>query len=380
MSKDYYALIGVERTASADDIKKAFRRKARELHPDVNDAPDAEERFKELNEAYDVLSDPAKRSQYDRFGSVGNTNGYPGAGAGGYQYVDLEDLFGGMGGMGDIFSSFFSGGQGRRSTARREGRDMNVALTVTLEEVATGVDKEIAYDRLAPCDECGGSGAAEGGTETTCPDCGGTGHVTTVQRTFLGQMQTQSPCPTCQATGKIIDKPCAECEGQGRVPDRERVTVPIPAGIREGQRLRVAGMGEAGMHGAAAGDLYVTVRVSQHERFMRDGDDLHMPLKVPMVQAALGARTVIEGILGEVEVQIPEGTQPGDRVKVRAEGLPRFGSDARGDLFVHVDVTVPKNLSKRQREILEEYANESGDEFSEHKGVFARIHDAIKGS
>lgn len=377
MAQDYYATLGVEKNATADEIKKAFRRKARELHPDVNDATDAEERFKELNEAYDVLSDTNKKAQYDQFGSVGNGGGYPGGGAGGYQYVDFSDIFGGMGGMGDVFSSFFGGSAGRRSTVRREGRDMNVMINVTIQEVATGVEREIVYDRLAPCDVCGGSGAAEGGESVTCPDCHGTGHVTTVQRTFLGAMQTQSMCPNCQGTGHVIDKPCEECEGQGRVPDREHVTVKVPKGIRNGQQLRVAGFGEAGMHGAASGDLLVTVQVEEDDTFAREGDTLHTRIEVPMVQAALGAELEIPGILGPVTVKIPEGCQDGQKIRVRDEGLPRLNSDARGDLIVHVDVIVPKNLTKRQRELLTELANEMGNPVSSHKGWFRRFLQTI---
>ncbi|NTU89386.1 MAG: DnaJ domain-containing protein, partial [Actinobacteria bacterium] len=270
MASDYYQILGVEKTASDEDIKKAFRRRARELHPDVNKASDAEERFKEINEAYDILSDSQKRAQYDRFGSV------PGAGGGygGYQNVDFNDIFGGGFGMGDLFSSFFGGGGGR-AQVRREGRDMGVGLRLTLEEVATGVAKEIVYDRLAPCEECSGSGAAKGGQNISCPSCSGTGRVVTVQRTFLGDMQSSATCPDCHGVGKIIDNPCPECEGQGRVPDRCHVTVEVPKGIRDGQQLRLTGYGEAGLNGAQAGNLIVTVRVIEHDFFKRDGDSLH---------------------------------------------------------------------------------------------------------
>ena len=240
MAKDLYEILGVSKDASESEIKKAFRRRARELHPDVNKAADAEDQFKELNEAYDVLSDPNKRAQYDRFGTI------PGAAGGGYGggsgYVDFDDLFGGgFGGMGDIFSSFFGGqgGQGGRP-ARKEGRDMGVGLRITLEEVARGVEKEIVYDRLAPCPDCKGTGLGENGKVVTCPECGGKGRVVSVQRTFLGDMQTATTCKKCNGTGSSIENPCPECEGQGRVPDRQRVTVKVPAGIRDGQQLRVA--------------------------------------------------------------------------------------------------------------------------------------------
>ena len=225
MAKDLYEVLGVSRDATEADIKKAFRRKARELHPDVNKAPDAEDQFKELNEAYDVLSDANKRAQYDRFGTVS------GAAGGGSGYVDFDDLFGG--GFGDIFSSFFGGGgAGGARQQRTDGRDMGVGLRLTLEEVATGAKKEIVYDRLAPCADCDGTGMAEGGKQVTCPECGGKGRVVTVQHTFLGDMQTATTCSKCNGTGQTIDNPCPECDGQGRVPDRQRVTVEVPVGIR----------------------------------------------------------------------------------------------------------------------------------------------------
>ncbi|MGN0034489.1 MAG: DnaJ domain-containing protein, partial [Coriobacteriales bacterium] len=276
--KDYYEVLGVSRDATDSEIKKAFRHKARELHPDVNKAPDAEERFKEVNEAYDVLSDPKKKQQYDRFGTVD-------PGAGGFQSVDFDDIFGSGFGMGDLFSSFFGGGG--RAQARREGRDMGVGIKLTLEEVAAGVAKEIVYDRLAPCEECGGTGASKGGKNVECPSCHGTGTVTTVQRTLLGDMRTTSTCPDCHGVGTIVDTPCPECDGQGRVPDRTRVTVEVPRGIRDGQQLRLTGYGEAGMNGAAPGNLIVTVRIEEHKYFQRDGDNLHTAATVSTAQASL---------------------------------------------------------------------------------------------
>ena len=307
MAKDLYEVLGVPRDATEDDIKKAFRKQARKLHPDVNKSPNAEEEFKELNEAYDVLSDPQKRSAYDRFGTI------PGAAGGGNPYgggyVDFDDIFGGgFGGMGDIFSSFFSG-MGGSAQVRREGRDMGVGLRLTLEEVATGVKKEIVYDRLAPCQDCDGTGLGEGGKEVSCPECGGSGRVVSVQRTFLGDMRTTSTCGSCGGTGRSIDNPCPECEGQGRVPDRQRVTVEVPAGIRDSQQLRVTGFGEAGLRGAAAGNLIVTCRIQPHDFFEREGDNLHARANISMVQAALGAEIEVDGIMPDdkVGVRIPEG-------------------------------------------------------------------------
>ena len=372
MAKDLYEVLGVSKDATEADIKKAFRRRARELHPDVNKAPDAEDQFKELNEAYDVLSDANKRAQYDRFGTI------PGASGGGYGgAVDFEDIFGGGFGMGDIFSSFFGGGAGGGRQQRTEGRDMGVGLRLTLEEVATGVKKEIVYDRLAPCPDCEGTGMAEGGKEVTCPECDGRGRVVTVQRTFLGDMQTASTCTKCGGTGKTIDNPCPECEGQGRVPDRQRVTVEVPAGIRDAQQLRLSGFGETGLRGAASGDLIVTCRIQPHEFFERDGDDLHCRANVSIVQATLGAEVEVDGIFEDekVTVRIPEGLQNGQTVRCKGFGMPRLRSDARGDLYVHVTVSVPKKLTKKQRELLEQLAHEFGEDVAEARTPLQKLRD-----
>ena len=379
MAKDLYEILGVSKDASDSEIKKAFRRRARELHPDVNKAADAEDQFKELNEAYDVLSDPNKRAQYDRFGTI------PGAAGGGYGggsgYVDFDDLFGGgFGGMGDIFSSFFGGqgGQGGRP-ARKEGRDMGVGLRITLEEVARGVEKEIVYDRLAPCPDCKGTGLGENGKVVTCPECGGKGRVVSVQRTFLGDMQTATTCKKCNGTGSSIENPCPECEGQGRVPDRQRVTVKVPAGIRDGQQLRVGGFGEAGIQGAQAGDLIVTCRVQLHEFFERDGDDLHGRANVSFIQAILGAEIEIDGIMPDekVQVRIPAGCQNEQVVRVKGFGMPRLKSDIRGSMYVHVNVVIPEKITKKQRELLEKLADEMGEEVAAPRSPLQKLRDAF---
>ncbi|WP_417304705.1 molecular chaperone DnaJ [Ellagibacter isourolithinifaciens] len=379
MAKDLYEILGVSKDASESEIKKAFRRRARELHPDVNKAADAEDQFKELNEAYDVLSDPNKRAQYDRFGTI------PGAAGGGYGggsgYVDFDDLFGGgFGGMGDIFSSFFGGqgGQGGRP-ARKEGRDMGVGLRITLEEVACGVEKEIVYDRLAPCPDCKGTGLGENGKVVTCPECGGKGRVVSVQRTFLGDMQTATTCKKCNGTGSSIENPCPECEGQGRVPDRQRVTVKVPAGIRDGQQLRVGGFGEAGIQGAQAGDLIVTCRVQPHEFFERDGDDLHGRANISFIQAILGAEIEIDGIMPDekVQVRIPAGCQNEQVVRVKGFGMPRLKSDIRGSMYVHVNVVIPEKITKKQRELLEKLADEMGEEVAAPRSPLQKLRDAF---
>ena len=374
MATDYYRILDVSKDANDAEIKKAFYKKARELHPDVNRAADAEERFKELNEAYDVLSDTTKRAQYDRYGKVSGVGG-----PGGYQYVDFDDLFGSGFGMGDIFSQFFGGAAYGRANIRQEGRDMGIGLKLTLEEVAAGVKKEIVYDRLAPCESCGGTGVGQGGKTVECRNCNGSGRVITIQRTFLGDMQTQSICQECGGTGKTIDLPCQECEGQGRLPDRQHITIDVPHGIRDGQQLRLSGYGEAGIHGASAGNLIVTVRIEPHREFKRDGDHLHIRKQISITQAALGAQILVDGILrGEqVEVDIPEGCQNDQTVRVRGKGLPRFKKDTRGDFYIHVEVLIPRNLNKRQRELLEELALELGGGIAGKKTPIQKIKDAL---
>lgn len=372
MSTEYYEILGVSKEATDIEIKKAFYKRARELHPDVNKAVDAEERFKELNEAYDVLSDSNKRAQYDRFGKVSGNGG-------GYSYVDIGDLFGGGFGMGDLFSTFFGGASSNRAAVRKEGRDMGVGLRLTLEEVATGVKKEIVYDRLAPCETCKGTGVGKGGDFVECEHCDGSGRVVTVQHTFLGDMQTQTICEVCGGTGKTIDKPCSDCEGQGRLPDRQHISIDVPHGIRDGQQLRLKGHGEAGIHGAMAGDLIVTVRVDQHARLKREGDNLHTRIDISITQAALGSTVYIDGIMPseKVEIKIPSGCQNDQMVRVRGKGLPVFKRESRGDLFAHVTVTVPKSLTKRQQELLEELAEELDDDVPGKKTVTQRIKEVL---
>lgn len=325
-----------------------------------------------------MLSDANKRAQYDRFGTI---PGAAGGGYGGNGYVDFDDLFGGgFGGMGDIFSSFFGGqgGQGGRP-ARKEGRDMGVGLRITLEEVARGVEKEIVYDRLAPCPDCKGTGLGENGKVVTCPECGGKGRVVSVQRTFLGDMQTATTCKKCNGTGSSIENPCPECEGQGRVPDRQRVTVKVPAGIRDGQQLRVGGFGEAGIQGAQAGDLIVTCRVQPHEFFERDGDDLHGRANISFIQAILGAEIEIDGIMPDekVQVRIPAGCQNEQVVRVKGFGMPRLKSDIRGSMYVHVNVVIPEKITKKQRELLEKLADEMGEEVAAPRSPLQKLRDAF---
>ena len=312
---DYYEVLGVDRDADARTIKRAFLKKARTLHPDVNKAPDAEEKFKEVNEAYSVLSDEQKRANYDRYGDPDGPGGFGGAG------VDVSDIFGGFG-MDDIFSSFFGGGASGGRAARTAGRDMGITLRISLAEAAAGCTKTVAYDRLAPCDDCSGSGCAEGGHVTTCPRCHGTGRVVTVQRTILGQMQTQSECPVCHGTGHSIDHPC---DGQGRTPNHETVKVDIPAGVHSGQSLKVEGFGEAGIRGDRSGDLIVRIDVQEGDRFQREGDDLYCMEDITALEAMCGCTLDVEGVLaGErVSVRVPAGSQNAQHIEAEGFGMPR---------------------------------------------------------
>jgi molecular chaperone DnaJ len=366
-TRDYYEVLGVGRDASDDEIKKAFRRRARETHPDVNDAPDAEAQFKMINEAYDVLSDPAKRDAYDRFGTA-DPQQVPGA--------DFGDVFAGFG-MEDLFSVFFGGAAGGQTRARTEGRDMATQISITLEEAFHGVSKEIVLNRLVPCDECGATGSASKAGATTCPECSGSGQKRGYRKTFLGTVATMTPCDRCGATGVVVEDPCPECQGQGRVPDREHVSVDIPAGIQDGMQLRVAGHGEAGIRGAASGDLIVTVRVADHEYLHRQGDDLHCRATVSIAQAALGADIEVCGVDEENIVTIHAGSQHGDTVKVKGQGMPHLRRGGRGDLFVHLAVVIPRKLDKRQKELLTELGETLGD--PEQRTPLQKLKDWITG-
>jgi molecular chaperone DnaJ len=358
-STDYYEVLGVPRDADADSIKKAFRSRARDVHPDTSEHDDAEERFKVLNEAYEVLSDPEKRANYDRFGTADPRQ------AGGYG-GGFEDLFGG-GGMGDMFSVIFDGvmGGGGR-TMRREGRDMAAQVDVTLLEAADGVTKEVRYTRTATCETCGGSGAGEGATPQTCPTCNGAGQVRAARRTMLGIFESVQQCDRCGGAGTIVEPPCPTCTGGGRVSRVETVSVGIPAGVFDGGRLRVQGMGEAGFRGAPAGDLIVGVHVRAHEFLHREGDDLHARANVLMTTAALGGEITVPGLRGDVTVKVPSHAQNGDTVTVRGEGMPRSHGASSGDLTLHLNIVVPKRLSKEQRALLETLSESFG---GDHRGA-----------
>lgn len=366
-------MLGVERGADAKTIKRAFLKKARVLHPDVSNEPDAEERFKELNEAYSVLSDDTKRANYDRFGDPDGPAGFGGMGG-------MDDFFGGGFDMSDIFSDFFGGRAASAGRARTRGRDMSVTLNITLEQAAAGFERTITYDRLAPCEDCGGTGSADGEAPHTCPECHGTGYVVGWQHTILGRMQTQTTCPECHGTGQVIEHPCETCEGQGRTPSREKVTISVPAGVDTGAQLVIEGAGEAGIRGDAAGDLVVRIDVAQSDRFVRQGNDLFCPLSIDAFEAMLGATVTVDGILeGEkVEVQVPAGTQPGARLVSAGHGMPRLRTpERRGDLVCVVDVVVPQDLTDDEVARLEELALGRGCRLSAQGPSGAEVLDEV---
>jgi molecular chaperone DnaJ len=351
--RDLYEIIGVAKDASDDEIKRAYRRRARELHPD---AGGDEEEFKELTTAYEVLKNPEARSNYDRFGDPRG----PGGSAGGFS--------GDFGDLGDLIETFFGGfgGGGMRGgarAARQAGRDAIVDVTLTLEEAAAGVRRDIDVTIDKGCPTCDGSGARSGSGPVTCPQCQGAGAVQQVARSVFGQMLTTTTCPVCRGTGQQIADPCPDCRGEGRREVTEVVTIDVPPGVDDGRRLRLSGRGEAGRRGAPAGDLYVRVRVAQHAVFERDGNDLHCELRVPFTQAALGAELKVSTLDGEEVVRLPRGAQTGDVITLRRHGMPRLnGGGARGSLHVHCRVETPTELDAEQEELLRRLAELRGED------------------
>ncbi len=371
--RDLYEILGVARTASDDDIKKAYRSLARKHHPDVvrdGEKADAETRFKEINGAYAILSDPQKRAYYDRTGTI---PGAPGHGPGGFSG------FGGEG-LGDIFDLFFGAASsgGRRRAGPPRGADLRYDIDVTLEEVLNGADRHIKFTRPARCNACRGTGSADGHAATTCPECKGAGQVRAVRQTPLGQFMTSGTCLRCGGTGGVILNACKTCKGSGRRDELQQVDVRIPPGVDEGSRVRFQGLGEAGERGGANGDLYVYLNIVPHDVFERDGADLHCDTAVSFTQAALGAKLELDAIDGKATIDVPAGTQNGTTFRIHGRGLPRMRSGGRGDLIVNVFVRVPKKLTRKQRELLEEFARAGGDDADE-KGLFKRVKEAFGG-
>jgi molecular chaperone DnaJ len=373
--RDYYGLLGVRKDATPEEIKRAYRRLARELHPDVNPEPGAADRFKEISAAYEVLSDPEKRRLVD----LGGDPLSQGAGTAG-------NPFSGFGGFGDVFEAFFGGaGGGARAGARRSrvrpGADALLQMSLTLDETAFGVRRELNVETAVLCEQCRGSGCAAGTSPRTCATCGGTGELQSVQRSFLGQVMTTRACTACAGTGEQIPSPCPACGTEGRVRARRTITVDVPAGIEDGMRIRLSGQGEVGPGGGPAGDLYVEIAELAHDTFTRDGSDLHCHIQVPMTAAALGTDLVLTTLDGEEKLDIRAGTQTNTVLTLRGKGVPRLRSTQRGDLLVHVDVRVPTRLDEEQERLLRELAalrHEDVAAVTKGSGLFGKVRDAFR--
>ncbi len=369
MSQDFYALLGVSQNASQDDIKRAYRKRARELHPDANpDDPHAEEQFKELSRAYEVLSDPEQRARYDRFGE----QGLGGSGGG--------DPFG-AGGLGDIFEAFFGGGGfggGRQQAGPPRGQDLEVTARIDLEGVMFGTQVTVEVPTAVTCAECSGSGAGAGTKPVTCTDCNGAGQVRRVRQSMLGQMVTTAPCGRCGGIGEVVVTPCSKCSGEGRISSKESYTVDVPAGISSGQTLRLTGRGAAGARGGLAGDLFVHIAVATHSDFIRVDDDLVFDLHLSIVQASLGVHTVLEALDGELDLVVPPGTQHGTEFVAKGRGIPHLNGRGKGNLRVRVLVRVPTKLSEEQEALLRQYAQLTGEEVATaDKKLFSKIKSAF---
>lgn len=355
MASDYYEILGVTREAGPEEVKKAFRKLARESHPDANpDDPSAEARFRQVAEAYEVLSDPERRQRYDRG-----------------DRVDIGDLFSNLGGFDDLLRSVFGDSGmfgGTRRQSRQRGRDVLVPVEVDLKEAAFGTDSSVEFHAAVTCDTCSGKGAAPGTFPETCSQCGGSGSVRVARRTMFGSMMSIAPCDHCGGVGQIIIEPCSECHGRGVVESERSANVEIPQGVSDGTRLRISGQGEAGVRGTPAGDLYVEIRVRPDQRFERDGIDLHHPLRTGLAQAALGFEAMIPLLEdGEIDLQVPAGTQPGTIFRLTGNGVPRLGRRGRGDLLVHIDVVVPTVLDDEQESSLRTYAELTGEDVAKAK-------------
>ena len=369
--RDFYEVLGLQKGASDDEIKKAYRQMAKKYHPDLNPGDkEAEAHFKEVGEAYEVLSDPQKKARYDQFGHAGVDPNF-GAGAGGYGGVDVD-----FGDIGDIFSSIFGGGfgggGGRRANpnAPRRGSDAAASVILSFEEAAKGCKKKVNVQRICTCGECGGTGAQKGTSPKSCPDCGGSGQVVRQQRTPFGVMQTQAPCSRCQGRGKIVETPCSACGGQGRVRQTEQVGVNIPAGIDDGQVISIPGKGNAGSNGGQTGDLQIEVTVRPHPLFERDGFNIWYELPITYAQAALGAEVDIPTLDGKMSFTVKEGTQPGDILHVKGKGIPYLNGRGTGELLLKVVVEVPKNLNAEQKKLLRAFEESTGDKNYQKRSKF----------
>ncbi|WP_085508918.1 molecular chaperone DnaJ [Thalassobacillus devorans] len=375
MSKrDYYDVLGVGKDASKDEIKKSYRKLARKYHPDVSDEPDAADKFKEVKEAYEVLSDQQKRAQYDQFGHAGpqGQGGFGGFGGG------AEDF----GGFGDIFDMFFGGGGRRRDpNAPRKGADLQYTMTLGFEEAIFGKEADIEIPKEEECETCDGSGAKPGTSPETCPHCKGSGQLNEEQNTPFGRVVNRRVCHYCQGSGKIVKEKCNTCGGSGNVTKRKKIHVSIPAGIDDGMQIRVAGQGESGANGGPAGDLFVVVRVESHEFFEREGDHIFCELPVTFAQAALGDELEVPTVHGRVKLKVPAGTQTGKTFRLKGKGAPNVRGHGHGDQHVKIRVVTPQNLTERQKELIREFNEISGNEATEeqHGNFFQKMKRAFKG-
>ncbi|MCX7746841.1 MAG: molecular chaperone DnaJ [Clostridia bacterium] len=374
--RDYYEVLGIDKNAADSDIKKAYRKLAKQYHPDLNpDDKVAEAKFKEVNEAYEVLSDPQKRSRYDQFGHAGtDPNGFGGFGGG---FSDFD-----FGGIGDIFETFFGGGGfGRSSKSKKgpqKGADLKYAMEIAFEEAVFGVEKDVTILRMENCATCSGTGAKPGTSASTCSHCSGTGQVQYKQNTPFGQFVNIKACDVCRGEGKIITDPCQSCSGKGRIRKSISIKVNIPAGIDDGQTISLRGEGEPGARGGPSGDLYISIRVKPHTIFQRQGNDIVCEIPITFVQAALGAELEVPTLDGKVRYNVPEGTQTGSVFRIKAKGVPFLRGNGRGDLYVKVNVEVPKKLNEKQKSILKEFAELSGDDIHEQrKSFFNKMKDAL---
>jgi molecular chaperone DnaJ len=366
--RDYYEVLGVARGASDDEIKHAFRSLAREVHPDVSDAPDAEERFKEVVEAYEVLSSSERREIYDRFGHEGLRSG---------GFTPSFDF----GNLSDLFSAFFGDdlfGAGRGRAARR-GADVGAAIEIELVEAAKGVKRQVPYEVAVPCPACEGSGAEPGTSPVECSECAGSGRLQQVSRTVFGEFIRTQACPRCNGSGRVIQSPCKACRGGGRILDERTLEVDVPAGIHDGQRIRITGEGHAGPPGGDAGDVYVLVHVKPDDRFVREGDDVFSRVDLTMTEAALGARVKVPTLDGDAEIEFEPGTQPGEVRVLSRRGMPVLHGSGRGDHRILVNVVVPRQLDDAQRKLLEDFADSAGeDTYAADEGFFHRLKSAFR--
>lgn len=374
--RDYYEVLGISRNASADEIKAAFRNLARQYHPDVNKAHDAEEKFKEINEAYGILSDADKRAAYDRFGFSGvNTNGMPN-----YGDMDLSDIFESLFGLGG-FGGFSRQGSARpRQNAPRRGADIRSSVRLSFEEAVFGTEKEIEINRNVRCTVCEGSGAEPGTQPVNCQTCNGQGEVRQVHQTFLGSTVHVVTCPTCNGRGKIVENPCRNCHGSGLERKTSKMKVSIPAGVDDGNQIRMMGEGQPGANGGPNGNFYLDVDVAPHKFFQRNGSDIYLDLEINMAQAALGDEITLPTVDGDVKLRIPPGTQPGRVFRLKDKGVPIVNRSDRGNQMVTVNVQIPTNLNKEQKELLEALGKTMGTEIKiQERNIFDKIKDAFSG-